>query len=225
MKRTMLSLGLATVAGLLGLAACGKKADPNAIRFRYWGDLQEIQIIESLAKDFEAENPGIKVRAERKNADATYADVLIQEFAANTAPDVMFVSTDNVELLLESGKLADLNPFLDKDPDLKANDYYDLMISRFTKEGKLMVLPRDIAPVAVIYYNKALFDKAKIPYPKDDWTWDDLRATAKKLTLRDEKGVAKQLGFADDWNIADAWILSGGGLMVDDYYKPTSTLR
>jgi multiple sugar transport system substrate-binding protein len=174
-----------------------------------------------MVKEFEAANPGVKVRPERKTADSTYADILLQEFAANRAPDVMFLSTDNLEMVGASGKLADLNPYLAKEPDLKVSDFYETMTRRFTVDGKLMVLPRDIAPVAVIYYNKDLFDKAKLPYPRDDWDWEQLRADALKLTKRDPQGRPITLGFADDWNIADAWILSAGGGMVDDYYKPT----
>ena len=216
-KKWMAALLLA--AGLV--AGCKRGADPNTIRFRYWGDTEEVKIIESLLKDFETANPGVHVKAERKNADSTYGDVLLQEFAADTAPDVIFVSTDNVDVLSSSNKLADLNPLLAKDADLKATDYFPAMIDRFTKDGQLLVLPRDIAPIACIYYNKDLFDKAKVAYPKDDWTWDELREKALKLTEREKDGSAKQLGFADDWNLSDAWIVSAGGKHLDSFTNPT----
>jgi len=32
------------------------------------------------------------------------------------------------------------------------------------------------------FYNKSIFDDAGVPYPKAPWTWNDLVATAKKLT-------------------------------------------
>jgi multiple sugar transport system substrate-binding protein len=220
MRQSAKALALAAVF-IAALAGCKKAADPNSIRFRYWGDTEEVKIIESMLKEFEQANPGVKIRPERKNADGTYADVLLQEFAANTAPDVMFVSTDNIDLLSDSGKLADLNPWLAKETDLKASDYYEAMTSRFTHDGKLMVLPRDIAPISCVYYNKDLFDAAKLKYPKDDWTWDDLRNDALKLTVREKDGSPKTLGFADDWNLADAWILAGGGKHMDSFSNPT----
>jgi multiple sugar transport system substrate-binding protein len=34
----------------------------------------------------------------------------------------------------------------------------------------------------VLLYNKDLFDKAGIPYPNNNWKWEDLRNAAKKLT-------------------------------------------
>lgn len=36
--------------------------------------------------------------------------------------------------------------------------------------------------IQVVYYNKKMFDEINVPYPKDGWTWDDLRETAKKFT-------------------------------------------
>lgn len=216
-------LGAAAAAALLavGVAGCKPAQDAQTIRFRYWGDTDEVKIIEGLLKDFEAANPGVKIHPERKNSDSTYADVLLTEFASNTAPDVIFVSTDNFDVLADSNKLADLSPLLSKETDLHEADYYDAMTKRFTKDGKLMVLPRDIAPIACVYYNKDLFDAAKLPYPKDDWTWDDLRTDAIALTHRDADGTLKQVGFADDWNLEDAWVLAGGGQQMDDFYHPT----
>ena len=46
----------------------------------------------------------------------------------------------------------------------------------------------------IVYYNKDMFDKAGIAYPKGDWTWNDFLATAKKLTLKDSRGVVTQFG-------------------------------
>ncbi len=210
---------LAIILVLTGLG-CQRQAD-NVIRFRYWGDIGEVGIIESMVKDFEAANPGIKVRPERKEASSVYADVLLQEFAANRAPDVIFASTDNMELLVQSGQLTDLNPYLAKEQDLKIEDYYPSMVDALSRDGKLLALPRDIAPVAVVYYNKDLFDAAKLPYPKDNWTWDDLADVATKLTLREKDGAVKQWGIADDWAIIESWVYTSGGKFLDDYKHPT----
>ena len=206
---------------VLGLAGCHRAPDPNTIRFRFWGDLAELKIMDGLIHDFEAAHPGIHVVPERKTDPGSYSDVLMAEFAGGTAPDVIFIDTDRFDVLASAGKFSDLGPFLARDPTLKASDYYGAIIRRFTLDGKLLVLPRDIAPIACVYYNKDLFDKAKLPYPADDWTWDDLRRDALALTHRDAQGRPLQLGFADDWNLSDAWILAGGGGHVDNYEHPT----
>lgn len=35
----------------------------------------------------------------------------------------------------------------------------------------------------IVFYKKQMFDAAKQPYPTDDWTFEDMRAAARKLTL------------------------------------------
>jgi multiple sugar transport system substrate-binding protein len=36
--------------------------------------------------------------------------------------------------------------------------------------------------INMVFFNKKMFDAAGVPYPDPNWTWDDFRATAKKLT-------------------------------------------
>ncbi len=43
-----------------------------------------------------------------------------------------------------------------------------------------------------VFYNKDMFDAAGLPYPTDDWTWEEFEATAKKLTHG--KGAEKVYG-------------------------------
>ena len=48
---------------------------------------------------------------------------------------------------------------------------------------------------SLLAYHKDLFDKAGVPYPKPDWTWDDFVEVARKLTIRDPTtGRAEQFG-------------------------------
>lgn len=60
-------------------------------------------------------------------------------------------------------------------------------------DGKLPLLPVYDLRLGV-YYNKDLFDKFGVSYPKDGATWEELLETAKKLT-REEGGVNYR-GFA-----------------------------
>lgn len=45
-----------------------------------------------------------------------------------------------------------------------------------------------LVPPSAMYYNKDIFDKFGVPYPKDGMTWDDVYELSKKLT-RTEGGV------------------------------------
>ena len=220
MKRG-LTLILALAVTAFTAWGCGGGADENQLRFRFWGSPEETEILTQLVKEFEAANPGITVKAERKPASQEYADALISEFAANRAPDVIFVSTDNVEQIRAAGALAPLDEYMTAD-GVDKNAYYKGMVDRFSEGGKLFVLPRDIAPIAVVYFNKTMFRDKGVSVPTDDWTWEDLRQKAIKLTERTKEGRPVTLGFGDDWPMLEPWVLSNGGGMVDDYNKPSA---
>ncbi|MCP4517874.1 MAG: extracellular solute-binding protein, partial [Delftia sp.] len=47
--------------------------------------------------------------------------------------------------------------------------------------GKLWALPAEV-DVQVLYYNKDIFDRENVPYPRAGWKWDDFLQTAQLLT-------------------------------------------
>ena len=66
------------------------------------------------------------------------------------------------------------------------DDFWSDSVNQFKWNDKLYAIPNTVAP-DVLYFNKAMFDKAGVAYPTDNWTFDDLRDAAIKLTL-DDKG-------------------------------------
>ncbi|WP_158606694.1 ABC transporter substrate-binding protein [Paenibacillus ginsengarvi] len=82
----------------------------------------------------------------------------------------------------------DIEPLVKKyKTDLNRFEPQTLEMIRQMSDGKLYALPFD-NQAAVIYYNKNLFDKFGVPYPKDGATWDQLYDMSVKLT-RNEGGV------------------------------------
>lgn len=229
MKKTTFYLMALTLAVMAVLAACnnggqGGYNKKGAIRVMHWGDIIEMDNNKKIIADIKA-SKGIDVIQERAPA-SSYIEKVLTLAAGGMAPDVMFVEAGNFKAFVDKGLLVDLTPFIEKDmkKDFNIKDYYPEIVDRFTIDGSIYVVPRDIAPICVIYYNKQLFDEAGIPYPKDDWTWDDFLKTAQKLTKRDATGRMLQFGFLDEWTIWDAWVYSNGGAIVDDVKHPTKCL-
>jgi multiple sugar transport system substrate-binding protein len=54
-------------------------------------------------------------------------------------------------------------------------------------EGRQYVFPTNCGPF-VLFYNKDVFDRAGVPYPKGDWTWDEFLTTCRRLTKRRANG-------------------------------------
>lgn len=80
--------------------------------------------------------------------------------------------------------------------------------------GKIYIVPHNVTRWA-LYYNKDIFDAAKVPYPSVDepMTWDEYRETAKKITKGE--GADKKYGaFYLPWGTftyGDAIMALGGG--------------
>ncbi len=212
---------LAVVA--LGLTSgCTYSKHGTVLRCIGWGGKEEATILQDAVKDFKAAHPGVEIEFESAPYNE-YITKVLTLFSAGMAPDVMAVNAEQMMAFASRGVFEDLKPYLDKDPGLKVSEFYPEAIDHYTVNGQLVALPRDIAPIAVVYYNKKKFDEAGVPYPKDDWTMDDLLATAQKLTKKDAAGKITQFGFvgADNSPSWDAWVYAWGGALVDNEKNPT----
>ncbi|RKN71899.1 ABC transporter substrate-binding protein [Paenibacillus ginsengarvi] len=82
---------------------------------------------------------------------------------------------------------VDLTPYVTKYKyDLnRFNPVFIQEIKDYTRDGKLFGLPVPPFFPNVLYYNKDLFDKFGVPYPKDGMTWDEAYDLSKKMTRTD----------------------------------------
>ena len=185
------------LAFLMVFTSCGNqdKGSKN-IRMMHWGGPPEIKLLREITDELKKDK-GIIVDQERAPSGNPYMEKVLTLIAGGTPPDVVFVEVNNFKKFALKGVLVDLMPYIKKDKDIKVSDYYEQVIDRFSIDGKLYVLPRDIAPICVIYYNKNIFDEAGIKYPTDDWDRDKFLEIAKQLTAFNSKGVMSQYGYVD----------------------------
>ena len=73
-------------------------------------------------------------------------------------------------------------------------------------------LPIEVSP-PLIMYNKEMFDRAELAYPTEAWAWDDMVGLAKRLTIRDDEGIASQFGFGLGVDIEwfEPFVMRNGG--------------
>ena len=85
-------------------------------------------------------------------------------------------------------------------------------------EGRAYGFPTNVGANA-IWFNKEIFDRLGIPYPKKGpWEWErDFVPLAQKLTVRDAAGRIVHFGYLQDsWNWQQFLIQWGGRLYTDD---------
>ena len=221
MKKVLFSLA---VVAILLLSACGGKTGGiTQLSFMMFGDPAELTVWKQIVTDFEAINPTIAISVEVSDWDS-YWTKLKTLLAANTPPDMFAIDAPLYLDYQSKGVLLNLQPYIDANPGMLDGLYPQTLQAYQTPQG-YFGLPRDFQTI-VLFYNKAMFDAAGMAYPTADWTWDDLRAAAKKLTLdTNGDGKTEQYGFSFDmWDMEPGYseaIWSYGGDVINADHTKT----
>jgi multiple sugar transport system substrate-binding protein len=193
--------------------------EPVEISFMMWGAPEELKVWQQIVDDFQAKHPNIKVNVDVSDWDS-YWTKLKTLYAGGTPPDVFAMDAPLYPDWVSRGALLNLQPYVDASPGLLDGLYPNTLEVYKTPDG-YYGLPRDFQTI-VLFYNKAMFDAAQIPYPTDKWTLDDLRKTAKELTKT--VNGKKQWGFTTDlWDMELFWSENiwghGGDILSADHTK------
>jgi multiple sugar transport system permease protein len=164
------------------------------------GGPEENAIVEKSLRAFEAAHPGIRVRRLNPGDAGSFYTKLQTMLAAGDPPDLFYVGAERVASFADMGLLEPLDAYLRTDIQAGAPDAVDLSgffpstVAAFRYdgsrmgEGTLYGVPKDFTTVG-FYYNKDLFRKAGVPFPEDDWTWDQFIAAARAIgKLKDDAG-------------------------------------
>jgi multiple sugar transport system substrate-binding protein len=223
-KYKFLSILLICVLVVSGCGGNSNKSDAEGgaavIKVAFWGSPQEIEIVTESTRAWQEANPHIKIQFEHTPYSG-YDSKMLTRIAGGAAPDVIAAEVNYFVTFATRKVFLDLAPFIAEDTQFSLDHFFPSIVNRFKVGDAVYAIPRDVAPFACVFYNKDLFDQAGIPYPTDDWNWDDLLEKSKELTKRDENGRVTQYGFYG-W----AWqnfVYGNGGALVDDVLMPTET--
>ena len=202
-------------------ATATPEALSGTLSFLVFGEPAEAKAFVDVAKGFQAANPGVTINTDAVPSQPNHLLKLATAFAAGDPPDVWVIDYRRFGLLQNAGVIEAAEPYLEKSTVIQASDFYTKPLQPFTVNGQLQCVPMNMSSLEV-YYNKDLFDKAHVPYPKAGWTWDDFLQAAiaiTNLSTPDEKiygvGVDPQL-----IRLAP-FVWQNGGDIVDDLVHPT----
>jgi len=224
-KRVFLSL--LVVLLVLSVAACVPAATETPakaveVTFMAWGEPEELAVWQQIADEFRAANPNITVKMDVSDWDS-YWTKLDTLFAGGTPPDVFAMDAPMFLDWQSRGVLLNLQPDIDATLGF-LDGFYEQPLSGYKLADGYYGLPRDFQTI-VMYYNKDMFDAAGVEYPKEGWTWEDLREMAKELTVdKNSDGKTDQYGYSCDlWDMELCWGEAiwayGGDVISSDYTK------
>ncbi len=190
---------LACLAAALLLPACQREApaperEPIRLRFTYWGSDMERTAVEGMVAAFERSNPDIDVEPIHIPYEEYTARVMGMLNEGN-GPDVGYCFSLQAPVWAQEGRLLDLTELVESDP----------LLSSALPETRYYYAPGRIAGLntaveaTLLFYNRALFDQAGLPYPPSDpeqaWTWEEFVSAARKLTTDAEGRHPGEAGF------------------------------
>lgn len=157
-----------------------------------WPQPEYAPYFEEVVKEFESQNPTIKVKIEAV-ADEPMKDKLRVIMGGNSVPDMMFSwSGEFARKFVRSGAAMDLTEALNADPDWKDN-FIPASLQPFVSDGKNYGVPLRFNGKFFVY-NKEIFDKYQLQKPK---TWDEYLQLLDKLKQAGETPIV--LGNASPW--------------------------
>ena len=172
-------------------------------------------IIDEVIKDFEQENPRVKVKYVSGIKKEDYSEWLAEQFVAGEEPDVFLVLAEDFNLYASIGALMNLESLIDDDENFSADVYYPSAFNFGKFENISYALPCE-SNLTFMFVNKTLLAKENIALPKNDWTWKDFLEICRSVTRdTDGDGVPDQFG-CYDYSWQQAAISNGVKFFRDD---------
>lgn len=203
-------------------AATTKPAEQKKVTLKYltW-DYNKSPELKDLIDGFNKENPNITVEPS-DIAAADYPSKITVMLAGGDDSDVITIKDmPGYNGFIQKKQILAIDDQMSKDKiDTAA---YSGMLDSMKVDSKIYGFPYR-SDFWILYYNKDVFDKAKVSYPTNDMTWDQFRDTAKKLTSG--QGNDKIYGaYVHTWKsaIMDWAVADKKGTLVDgkyDFVKP-----
>lgn len=189
-------------------------AEPVKLVIIFRSQEAEMKMVDAWNAGFNAKNPGIEVEG-LYVAFAESEPKLMSMYAAGDPPDIYGTTGTNpyAERYLR-GMVKSLQPYLDAEGADLLEDAWPIAVSAFVIDGQMYSLPAALHATGT-WVNATLFDEAGVDYPPVDWnttwTWEEMVATAEKLTL-DKEGDGKidQFGMtmshgSKPWSLTRMW--------------------
>jgi multiple sugar transport system substrate-binding protein len=200
-------------------AAPAAGGEAVTLTWGFWGSPEEKASHEKVAAEFMKTHPNFKIEIWHQdwNDYFTKLKTLWASGDPKEIPDVLFLSP--IPDYAATGVLEDLTPYIQKN-NYNLNDYWPNLLESAKYQDKVYGLPRD-SGLEVLYYNKAIFDEAKVAYPTDNWTWDDFLAAAKKLSVVEANGRVKRYALGMEGGKWALWVNQNKGSILDDMRNPS----
>ena len=221
-KICAIGLMLLMAVGSVMAAGSGESGAKGPVELTIWMGSWWSEKAPLITAEFQKLYPNYKLKIDTLPING-YFDNAAAAILSGSGPDILDIDITQVATFASKNLLTDITA--DVGSKLKADDFIKTSWEFSHYKGKMYGMPNR-GTGGVYYYNKNMFDEAGVPYPQDNWNFDDMLAKAKKITVPGQKyGVGIAADLSDPNNVWSSfapvlWAF-GGEFMNADYTKAT----
>ncbi|MCS7459001.1 extracellular solute-binding protein [Paenibacillus doosanensis] len=169
-------------------------SEPITLTLYQHAAISNEEIDKFIVQPVQKKYPNISFNIVRKGTGTNPEDLV----AAGIVPDLIYTTDANTPLWRELDVPEDLSVLIKSNNfDLSRFDSNAIDAVKVYSGGKGAIYALPVAQnIAALLYNKDIFDKFAVPYPKDGMTWDEIIQLARKVT-KTENGV-RYIGLSPD---------------------------
>lgn len=174
----------------------------------------EVPWFSKVLDTFTRDNPAYRV--EQTNVTARYLEQVASWAADGKLSDVVFVRSAHAAAWAYKRWIATIDDLVTRDGQaIDLADFQPSQVEELKLDGKWLLLPYD-------YTGQCLYSRADAyadagAAPRDDWTWNDLSAAAKRATRTDAAGTRWGFDWAADASaLPGLWLAEAGAFRRED---------
>lgn len=156
----------ATAATVLGLAGCGASAG-EPVTLRFWAMGREGEVVQELVRDFERENPGVRVRVQQIPWSAAH-EKFLTSYVGEATPDIAQMGNTWMSEFAALRALEPLAPSLARS-SMAESSYFQGIWDTNVIDGVPLGVPWYV-DTRVIFYRRDLFARAGYERMPDTWS-------------------------------------------------------
>ena len=181
MIRSRLCIALVAILAFVLTACGGGSSSSGPTEIAVWHGYQDTEgeVFKGLVAQYNKDHPDVKVSELYSSNDLVLQKVLTA-VRGGSAPDVAYMFGSWSPNIAQIPQVVDMADEVSQ-PDWKWDDFYPAEREAATVGDKVVGVPALVDNLAIVY-NEKLFADAGVAPPTKDWTWDDFRAAAAKLT-------------------------------------------
>ncbi|MDF2660418.1 MAG: family 1 extracellular solute-binding protein [Paenibacillus sp.] len=193
MRRTAVCVAVASMMVLWGCSGSGPRSSAGEeagkeesvrqepVTLSFYSKLTPAEFETYIARHVRVKFPHVTLQqVEQKSA--TIQDLI----TVGNVPDIIWEGSTNLQTLTPLKVMADLRPLAEKHK-FDFGRYRDGVVDNirsYSENGQLYFLPFNVFEFA-LHYNKDVFNKFGVPFPKDHMTWDEVISLAGKMNRQD----------------------------------------